>query len=114
MNCQSLEHLTDLVPWGLWITIDLSSIALAAGAFSLFVIVHSLIGPFAGSMVDRFGPRRVILLGLLFLGIGLALCSLTRTWWHYYIFFGVITAVGVGFTGWILIWLLPIMSYEVC
>jgi len=49
--------------------------SIAAGAFSLFVIVHSLIGPFAGSMVDRFGPRRVILL--------------------------VITAVGVGFTGWI-------------
>jgi MFS family permease len=75
--------------------------SIAAGAFSLFVIVHSLIGPLAGSMVDRFGPRRVILLGLLFLGMGLALCSLTRTWWHYYILFGVITALGVGFTGWI-------------
>jgi len=29
----SVTHLTDLVPWGLWITIDLSSIALAGGAF---------------------------------------------------------------------------------
>jgi MFS family permease len=75
--------------------------SIGAGAFSLFVIVHSLIGPFAGSIVDRFGPKRVILLGSLFLGMGLALCSLTRTWWHHYIFFGVITAVGVGFTGWI-------------
>jgi len=75
--------------------------SIAAGAFSLFVIVHSLIGPLAGSMVDRFGPKKVILLGSIFLGMGLALCSLTRTWWHYYIFFGVITAVGVGFTGWI-------------
>jgi MFS family permease len=44
----------------------------AAGAFSLFVIVHSLIGPFAGDMVDRFGPRRVILLGSLFFGMGYA------------------------------------------
>ena len=31
----SVTNLTDLVPWGLWITIDLSSIALAGGAFSL-------------------------------------------------------------------------------
>jgi len=36
----SLTNLTDLVPWGLWITIDLSSIALAAGAFSLCAAVH--------------------------------------------------------------------------
>ena len=39
----SLTNLTDLVPWGLWITIDLSSIALAAGAFSLCAAVY-LIG----------------------------------------------------------------------
>ena len=36
----SVTNLTDLVPWGLWITIDLSSIALAAGAFSLCAAVH--------------------------------------------------------------------------
>jgi len=39
----SITNLTDLVPWGLWITIDLSSIALAAGAFSLCAAVY-LIG----------------------------------------------------------------------
>ena len=36
----SITNLTDLIPWGLWITIDLSSIALAAGAFSLCAAVH--------------------------------------------------------------------------
>jgi len=35
-----ITNLTDLVPWGLWITIDLSSIALAAGAFSLCAGVY--------------------------------------------------------------------------
>ncbi len=39
----SLTNLTDYVPWGLWITIDLSAIALAAGAFSLCAAVY-LIG----------------------------------------------------------------------
>ena len=38
----SLTNLTDLVPWGLWITIDLSSIALSAGAFSLCAAVYLL------------------------------------------------------------------------
>jgi molybdopterin-containing oxidoreductase family membrane subunit len=38
----SLTNLSDLVPWGLWITIDLSSIALAAGAFSLCAAVYIL------------------------------------------------------------------------
>lgn len=37
-----VTHLTDLVPWGLWITIDLSSIALSAGAFTLCAAVYLL------------------------------------------------------------------------
>ena len=35
-----ITNLTDLVPWGLWITIDLSTIALGAGAFSLCAGVY--------------------------------------------------------------------------
>ena len=37
-----ITNLTDLVPWGLWITIDLSAIALSAGAFSLCAVVYLL------------------------------------------------------------------------
>lgn len=36
----SITNLTDIVPWGLWITIDLSSIAVSAGAFSLCAGVY--------------------------------------------------------------------------
>ncbi len=35
-----VTNLTDQVPWGLWITIDLSAIALGAGAFSLSAIAY--------------------------------------------------------------------------
>jgi len=38
----SVTNLTDLVPWGLWITLDLSSIAMAAGAFFLCAGVYLL------------------------------------------------------------------------
>ena len=75
--------------------------SVASGAFSIFVIFHGISGPLAGSMVNRHGPRIVLLLGSLFLGGGLILCSFTQTWWQFYIFFGVIAAAGVGATGWV-------------
>src|SRR5512140_1453177 len=55
-----ITHLTDVVPWGLWITIDLSSIALSAGAFSLCAGVY-LIG------LKRFQPiaRTATFVGLI-------------------------------------------------
>jgi Ni/Fe-hydrogenase subunit HybB-like protein len=37
-----VTNLTDLVPWGFWITIDLSSIAMSAGAFLLCAAVYLL------------------------------------------------------------------------
>ncbi len=35
-----VTNLTDTVPWGLWITIDLTAIALGAGAFTLSAVVY--------------------------------------------------------------------------
>lgn len=37
-----VTNLTDLVPWGLWISIDLSAISLAGGAFSVSAIAYLL------------------------------------------------------------------------
>ena len=106
-----VSFITLSLAYGIWYSFSVFFVALlrefdwsrslAAGAFSVFVMVHSVIGPFVGGMVDRFGPRRVILLGSLFSGMGLALCSFTSTWWHYYIFFGVVTGMGVGSIGWV-------------
>jgi molybdopterin-containing oxidoreductase family membrane subunit len=35
-----ITNMSDTVPWGLWITVDLSAIALGAGAFTLSAIVY--------------------------------------------------------------------------
>jgi len=35
-----ITNLTDLVPWGLWISIDLSAIALSAGAFTVSALAY--------------------------------------------------------------------------
>lgn len=40
VNGLDVTNLTNQVPWGLWITLDLSSIALGAGAFSLSAMVY--------------------------------------------------------------------------
>ena len=40
INGLFITNMSDSVPWGLWITIDLSAIALGAGAFTLSAIVY--------------------------------------------------------------------------
>ena len=39
-NGLHITNMSDSVPWGLWITIDLSAIALGAGAFTLSAVVY--------------------------------------------------------------------------
>ena len=39
LNGLRVTNLTDELPWGLWIVVDLSSIALGAGAFTLSAAV---------------------------------------------------------------------------
>jgi Ni/Fe-hydrogenase subunit HybB-like protein len=81
----SLTNLSDLVPWGLWITIDLSSIAVSAGAFSLCAVVY-LLG------LKRFQPvaRTATFIGLL--GYTMAIMTLLLDigrpdrFWHSMVF----------------------------
>jgi MFS family permease len=97
--------------YGVWYSFSVFFVALlkefgwsrsiGAGAFSLFIIISSIVSPFVGNMVSMAKPRGVILCGSLILGVGLALCSFTYTWWQFYLFFSLITAVGLGASGWV-------------
>jgi Ni/Fe-hydrogenase subunit HybB-like protein len=81
----SLTNLTDLVPWGLWITIDLSSIALSAGAFTICAAVY-LLG------LKQYQPiaRTATYVGLI--GYSMAMLTLLLDigrpdrFWHYLVF----------------------------
>src|SRR5512138_1470366 len=72
-----------------------------AGAFSVFVMVHGLFSPFNGWLVGRIGPRRVILAGGLLSGLGVILAAETTNWWHLYLAFGGVAAIGVACAGWV-------------
>jgi molybdopterin-containing oxidoreductase family membrane subunit len=83
-----VTNLTDAVPWGLWITIDLSAIALGAGAFTLSAVVY-LFG------LKRFQPivRLSVFLG--FIGYTAALLTLVMDigrpdrFWHPWVYWNV-------------------------
>jgi molybdopterin-containing oxidoreductase family membrane subunit len=64
-----VTNMSDSVPWGLWITLDLSAIALGAGAFTLSAIVY-IFG------LEQFRPilRLAVFVG--FIGYSVALLSL--------------------------------------
>ena len=68
--------------------------------FSITLFVYGLVAPVAGSLVDRFGPRRVLPVGAFIAGGGVALCSMATAQWHFFLFYGVMGAVGLSLVGW--------------
>ena len=70
-----------------------------AGAFSLAMCIHALLSPVSGYLIDRFSPRKLFPVGAAFLAAGLIACSSIRWIWQLYLFFGVVTAIGINITG---------------
>ena len=75
---------------------------LTAGAFSFGFMVSGILGPVLGRLIDRRGPRAVMLLGVVMVGAGLGLAPLVTAPWHLYLTLGVLVAGGtvcLGYTG---------------
>src|SRR5215813_896829 len=73
-----------------------------AGAFSFGFLVSAVLSPSLGRMMDRRGPRVVIEMGVILMGIGLLLAPLTRQPWHLYATLGVLVGGGsvcLAYTG---------------
>lgn len=76
--------------------------ATTAGAFSFGFLVSALLSPLLGKLMDRFGPRGVVELGVGLMGVGLLLASLVSQPWHLYLTLGVLVGAGgvcLGYTG---------------
>lgn len=71
----------------------------AAVAFSIGNLVQAALSPLIGMLTDRWGPRLIIVCGLLISAAGLAACSMVQALWHLTLFFGVVVGLGVGLAG---------------
>ncbi len=78
--------------------------AMTSGAFSLSMIFIGLLGIVVGRLTDRFGPRIVLTVCGILLGLGYMLMSQISAVWHLYLFYGVIIGLGMA-GGWV-----PMMS----
>jgi len=76
--------------------------ATTAGAFSVGFLVSAVLSPLLGRLMDRFGPRVVIELGVAAAALGLMAASLTSQPWHLHLTLGALVATGgvcLGYTG---------------
>ena len=100
----SLTNLTDLVPWGLWIAIDLSAIALGAGAFMLSAAVYLL-----GLKQFQSVARTAVYIGLICYSVAMMMLLMDigrpDRFWHGFVFWNphsplweVTMCVGLYFT----------------
>ena len=71
-----------------------------SGAFALTRVQGAALGPIEGVLIDKFGPRRMVMAGFIVMGIGFVLFSLVQTAWHFYIAF-VVISLGAGLGGWL-------------
>ena len=67
-----------------------------AVAFSIAMFVLGITAPVIGSIVHRFGVRVVMISGSILGGIGFLLMSTITAPWQFYIYYGVILAVGIS------------------
>lgn len=84
-----VKPLTDTFGW------SRASISLIA---SIRNAVTAIFSPIAGVLSDRYGSRKLILLGVFLCGLGYLLASRATSLWQFYLFFGVLVGICNGIT----------------
>jgi MFS family permease len=67
-------------------------------AFFLNMTIYALSLIFAGKYYDRYGPKWVIIISNVFVSVGFMSLAFINTFWQFFIFYGIIAAVGMGGT----------------
>ena len=72
---------------------------LIATAVSVGLLLFGFAGPLAGWLVDRFGPRIVMVVGLGLTAVSMVLSSLMQVPWQMMIFWGALSGLATGLVG---------------
>ena len=72
-----------------------------AAAFSISSVVQGVLSPVVGILVDRLGPRRVMMGGAWVLGVACMLSGGVGSLWALYVVNGVLAAAGVCAVSWV-------------
>ncbi|MGH7040019.1 MAG: MFS transporter, partial [Stellaceae bacterium] len=76
--------------------------------YSLSQLVMGASAPLVGALVDRLGPRRLIVLGGGLMALGLFATAATRALWHVILSYGLVTTLGAYCLG--LVVFVPLLS----
>lgn len=71
------------------------SVAAIAAAMGVRQITSGIFQPVSGALVRRFGPKKIIILGLSILGISTTMMFTVNSVWHFYLQLGVASTLGV-------------------
>ncbi|HEX6174175.1 MAG TPA: MFS transporter, partial [Candidatus Binatia bacterium] len=73
--------------------------AVTAGALSLSIIVEGIFHPVVGTLTDRLGGRKTLVLGGVVLAVGLACSATISSVWQFYFWVGIVSAAGISLIG---------------
>src|SRR3954447_23874983 len=76
--------------------------AAISGAIAINLALFGLIGPFAASLMDRWGLRRMVLVALALLAVSVGLTTQMRSQWQLTLLWGVLVGSGTGVTSMVL------------
>jgi sugar phosphate permease len=76
--------------------------AVISAAVAINIALFGLIGPFAASVMDRWGLRRVVLAAVALLATAVALTTQMRNQWELTLLWGVLVGTGTGVTSLVL------------
>src|SRR5687767_15718825 len=76
--------------------------AAISGAVAINIALFGLIGPFAASVMDRWGLRRVVLGAVALLAVSVALTTRMQSEWQFTLLWGVLVGTGTGVTSMVL------------
>ncbi len=64
-------------------------------------VIYSFSSPLVGWAYDRLGPRILMPVGGVLIGVGLLVSSASRTLWHFHVGYGLLVGLGIGCIGFV-------------